>query len=167
MSKLPVSVGLKTIDKPGVPALREAPASALAPLENAMKANTLVQRQAARMLHNSVLSAGLASRLADPQVWGEWIQLQAAVMQRLNQQHLDWRQGCAILAEDFALIRNANTMSKMAEKQGNFFSQWMLLLTNQGTSLFELMENIHVDYGYWASQKIPVEASLPVPARTA
>jgi len=159
MSKLPVSVGMKAIDKPGVPALREAPAAkALAPLANTMKANALVQRQAARMLHNSVLSAGLASRLADPQVWSEWLQLQGAVMQRLHQQNLDWRQGCAILAEDFALIRNANTMSKMAEKQGNFFSQWTLLLTNQATSLFELMENIHVDYGYWASQKMPIEA---------
>jgi len=49
-------------------------------------------------------------------------------------------------------------MSKMVEKQGNFFSQWTLLLTNQATSLFELMENIHVDYGYWASQKTSIEA---------
>ena len=152
MSKLPVSVGLKSIDKPGVPALREP--RAIAPLAVSMKAGTLAQRQASRMLHNSVLSAGLGSRFGDPQVWSEWLQLQAAVMQRLHQQNLDWRQGCAILAEDYALIRHANTMSKMAEKQGNFFSQWTLLLTNQATSLFELMENIHVDYGYWASQKV-------------
>lgn len=156
MSKLPVSVGLKTIDKPGLPALHES--KALAPLAVSMKANSLAQRQAARMLHNSMLSAGLASRFGDPQVWSEWLQLQAAVMQRLHQQNQDWRQGCAILAEDYALIRHANTMSKMAEKQGNFFSQWTLLLTNQATSLFELMENIHVDYGYWASQKTSIEA---------
>ncbi|WP_426342572.1 hypothetical protein ACN9MZ_13345 [Pseudoduganella sp. S-14] len=152
MSKLPVSVGLKSIDKPGVPALRES--MAIAPLAVSMKAGTLAQRQASRMLHNSVLSAGLARRFGDPQVWSEWLQLQAAVMQRLHQQNLDWRQGCAILAEDYALIRHANTMSKMVEKQGNFFSQWTLLLTNQATSLFELMENIHVDYGYWAKQKV-------------
>jgi len=156
MSKLPVSVGLNSIDKPGVPALRES--RAIAPLAVSMKAGTLAQRQAARMLHNSVLSAGLVSRFGDPQVWSEWLQLQAAVMQRLHQQYLDWRQGCAILAEDYALIRHANTMSKMAEKQGNFFSQWTLLLTNQATGLFELMENIHVDYGYWASQKTSIEA---------
>ncbi|WP_426171520.1 hypothetical protein [Pseudoduganella sp. R-34] len=157
MSKLPVSVGLKSIDKPGVPALRES--RAIAPLAVSIKAGRLAQRQASRMLHNSVLSAGLASRFGDPQVWSEWLQLQAAVMQRLHQQNLDWRQGCAILAEDYALIRHANTMSKMVEKQGNFFSQWTLLLTNQATSLFELMENIHVDYGYWASQKTSIEAS--------
>jgi hypothetical protein len=156
MSKLPVSVGLNSIDKPGVPALRDS--RAIAPLAVSMKAGTLAQRQASRMLHNSVLSAGLASRFGDPQVWSEWLQLQAAVMQRLHQQNLDWRQGCAILAEDYALIRHANTMSKMVEKQGNFFSQWTLLLTNQATSLFELMENIHVDYGYWASQKTSIEA---------
>jgi hypothetical protein len=156
MSKLPVSVGLNSIDKSGVPALRDS--RAIAPMAVSMKAGTLAQRQASRMLHNSVLSVGLASRFGDPQVWSEWLQLQAAVMQRLHQQNLDWRQGCAILAEDYALIRHANTMSKMVEKQGNFFSQWTLLLTNQATSLFELMENIHVDYGYWASQKTSIEA---------
>jgi hypothetical protein len=32
--------------------------------------------------------------------------------------------------------------------------QWSALLTSQTTSLVELMENIHVDYGYWASQKL-------------
>ncbi|KQV59738.1 MULTISPECIES: hypothetical protein [unclassified Duganella] len=158
MSKLPVSVGLKTIDKPGLPALRES--KALAPLAVSMKANSLVQRQAARLLQNSMLSAGLASRFGDPQVWSEWLQLQAAIMQRLHQQNLDWRQGCAILAEDYALIRHANTMSKMAEKQGNFFSQWTLLLTNQASSLLELMENIHVDYGYWASQKTAMPRTI-------
>jgi len=86
MSKLPVSVGLNSIDKPGVPALRDA--RAIAPLAVSMKAGTLAQRQASRMLHNSVLSAGLASRFGDPQVWSEWLQLQAAVMQRLHQQNL-------------------------------------------------------------------------------
>jgi hypothetical protein len=155
MSKLPIPVGLKSLDQAAVPALREPPAArALAPLETAMKANTLVQRQAARMMHNSALSAGLTTRLADPLVWSEWMQLQAAIIQRLNEQHMDWRKGCAILADDFGQIRHANTMSKLAEKQSNLILQWSALLTSQTTSLVELMENIHVDYGYWASQKL-------------
>ena len=154
MSKLPVPVGWKAIDKPGIPMLRgQSEASPLAPVQNAVKANSLMQRQAARMLHNSVLSAGLMAHLTDPQVWAEWMQLQAAVVRRLSQQGNDWGKGCAILAEDYAQIRHANTMSKLTEKQCNFVSQWALLLSNQATSLVELIENYHVDYGYWASQR--------------
>lgn len=155
MTKLPIPVGVNSIDKPGVPVLHEhAPSRNLAPLGHALKANTLAHRQATRVLHNSLLSAGLAARIGDPVVWSEWLQLQAAVMQRLHQQHQDWRKGCAILAEDYAQIQHANTMSKLAEKQSNLVSQWALLLTSQATSLVTLMENVHVDYGYWASQKL-------------
>jgi hypothetical protein len=155
MSKLPISVGMNSIDKPAASIARGQPvALKYVPLAHAMKAHTLAQRQAARMLHNGMLSAGLTVRLADPQVWGEWLQLQAAVMQRLHQQNLDWGKGCAILADDYAQIHQANTLSKLTEKQCNLMSQWALLLTSQGTSLMTLVENIHVDYGYWASQKL-------------
>ena len=57
MSKLPVSVGLKSIDKPGIPAWRES--KPLAPLAVSMKANTLVQRQAARVLHEVERMSGI------------------------------------------------------------------------------------------------------------
>ncbi|WP_028103683.1 hypothetical protein [Pseudoduganella violaceinigra] len=147
MSKLPISVGMNSIDKPGE-------SKALVPLDGAANTGTLMQRQVTRMLHNGMLSAGLVTRIGDPVVWGEWMQLQAAVMRRLNQQNLNWSKGCEILANDAAQIRHANTMSKLAEKQCNLVSQWALLLSSQTTDLVTLMENIHVDYGYWASQKL-------------
>jgi len=152
MSKLPVSVGLRTIDKPAAHALPSL--DPLAPLESAMKTHTLVQRQLSRMLHNSLMSAGLATRIGDPRVWSEWLQLQAAVAERLNQQGRDWAKGCAILANDYGQLRHANTMSKLMEKQGNLVSQWMLLVSTQATQLVTLLENVHVDYEYWASLKL-------------
>ena len=45
-------------------------------------------------------------------------------------------------------------MSKFMEKQCNLMSQSALLMTNQATNFVALMENIDVDYGYWASQKV-------------
>ncbi|WP_395408134.1 hypothetical protein ACHMW6_16435 [Pseudoduganella sp. UC29_106] len=155
MSKLPVVVGLNSIDKPGVPAEHALfAAGAMAPVAHAMATQRLAQKQAARALSNGALTMGLAMRLWDPVVWNEWMQLQAAVVKRLQMQAQDWKQGCAILAEDYAQIRQANTMSKLMEKHCNLMSQSAVLLTNQATNLVALMENIDVDYGYWASQKV-------------
>ena len=108
----------------------------------------------ARILKNEVFTAGLATRLTDPQVWGESLQLQSAVVQRLQQQNQDWLKGCAVLMQDYAQIKHANTMTKLVEKQCNLVLQWSQLLSNQATNLIGLMENIEVDYGYWASQKL-------------
>jgi len=90
----------------------------------------------------------------DPQIWSDLLQLQAAVMQRLQQQNRAWLKGCAILMEDYAQIKQANTMSKLVEKQYNLMAQWSLLIGNQATNMIGLQENIEVDYGYWASQKL-------------
>jgi len=121
---------------------------------HAMTAYTLMNNHTARLLKNQVVTAGLATRLMDPQIWGESQQLQSAVVQRLQQQNQDWLKGCAILMQDYAQIKQANTMTKLIEKQCNLMLQWNLLLTNQATNLLGLMENIEVDYGYWASQKL-------------
>ena len=155
MSKLPVVVGLNSIEKPGVPPEHALiAAGAMAPVAHAMTTQRLAQKQAARALSNGALTLGLAMRLWDPVVWSEWMQLQAAVVKRLQMQAQDWKQGCAILAEDYAQIRQANTMSKLMEKQCNLMSQSALLMTNQATNFVALLENIDVDYGYWASQKV-------------
>lgn len=155
MSKLPIAVGLKSIDKSGAPAEHEAlAAGAVAPLTHAMTTQRLAQKQGVRMLHNGVLTVGLATRLWDPLVWKEWMQLQAAVVERLQEQTMDWRKGCAILAGDYAQLRQANTMSKLLEKQCNLMQQSVLLMSTQATNFVALLENIDVDYGYWASQKL-------------
>jgi len=77
-------------------------------------------------------------------------------VQRLQQQNEAWLKGCAILLQDYVQIKDANTMSKLVEKQYNLVAQWNQLLGSQATNLMGLEENIEVDYGYWASQKLNV-----------
>jgi hypothetical protein len=155
MSKLPVSVSLKPSYHPDGPAWPVVfTTSAPTPLTHALTIERLLQKQAARMVHNGLLTAGLTARLGDPQVWGEWMQLQSAVAQRLRRQQQNLGKGCAVLAEDYSQLRHANTMSKLMEKQFNLVSQWNALIGSQATNLIELLENIQVDYGYWASQKV-------------
>lgn len=155
MSKLPITIGLKPSYKPDGPVWPALVTSSLpAPLAHAVTTKNLLQRQAARQFHNSLLTAGLAMRMSDPVVWGEWIQLQKAVGQRLQKQHQDLGKGYAILAQDYSQLKQANTMSKLMEKQFNLISQFGALMSSQATNLMELMENIQVDYGYWASQKV-------------
>jgi hypothetical protein len=152
---MPVTIGQRALTKPNVPALPEIAArEATATVAHAMTTNSLMNKYTARALNNGMLTAGLATHLMDPQVWNESLQLQAAVVQRLQEQHQDWLKGCAILIEDYAQVRQANTMSKLVEKQCNLMTQWSQLLTIQATNLMGLMENIEVDYGYWASQKL-------------
>jgi hypothetical protein len=155
MSKLPVPVGAKSIDKPGQPATHAVVAAgAAAPLAHAVTTQRLTQKQAVHAAQNGALSMMLMTRFWDPTVWSEWTQLQAAVWQRLQKQNQDWRQGCEILVQDYAQLKQANTMSKLLEKQCNLMTQSAQLLTNQSTNFVALLENIDVDYGYWASQKL-------------
>ena len=150
MSKLPVPVGMNSIDKPAGSVAHVA----AAPMAHAMTTQRLAQKHLSQAAQNGVLSVALASHFWDPTVWSEIMQLQTAIWQRLQKQHQDWQKGCNILAADYAQIKQANTMSKLLEKQCNLMSQSALLLTSQGTNFVALLENIDVDYGYWASQKL-------------
>lgn len=154
MSKYPVVVELKLNDKPDLAVEAAAlAASAATHVEHARTAQRLTQKYAASMINNGALSLALATRLWDPAVWNESMQLSAAVGQRLHQQGLNWRKGCTILLEDYGQLRQANTMSKLVEKQCNLTMQFSQLLSSQATDFLGLLENIDVDYGYWASQK--------------
>lgn len=155
MTKLPPTLVQSDPTEPSVPVLHEiATQAAPATLGHALKAHSLLNNRTTRLVNNGLVTAGLATHLMDPQVWEESLQLQKAVMVRLQQQNQDWLKGCAILMQDYAQIKQANTMSKLVEKQCNLVTQWSQLLTSQATNLMGLMENIEVDYGYWVSQKV-------------
>lgn len=152
MTTFPIAVG--SHDKPDLAA--ESVAIASTPVTYAAHALTtqrLTQKYAASMANNSALTLTLTTRLWDPTVWSESMQLEAAIMRRLHAQGLNWRKGCTTLIEDYGQLRQANTMSKLVEKQCNLVSQFALLLSSQATDFVALLENIDVDYGYWASQK--------------
>lgn len=154
MSMFPFAVDLKSNEQPNLAAEAGAIASsATTHLEQALTTQRLTQKYTASMVNNSALSLTLTTRLWDPTVWSEAMQLEAAVLRRLHTQGLNWRKGCTILLEDYEQLRQANTMSKLMEKQSNLMTQFAQLLTSQATDFIALLENIDVDYGYWASQK--------------
>lgn len=156
MSRLPPpTLPWPDLVKPGVPALQEIAAQAVPDaVGHALTAYTLLDRRITRTLNNGLSTTCLAAHLMKPQTWDELLQLQSAVMQRVQQQNWAWLKGCAILMQDYAQIKQANTMSKLVEKQCNLMTQWGQLLGNQVTNLMGLQENIEVDYAYWASQKL-------------
>jgi hypothetical protein len=135
---------VQKIDSPATPSI----------VRHAQTASTLLTRGAARAFGNGLATAGLAPHLLNPQTWDELLQLQGAVVRRLQQQNQDWLNGCAALAREYDRLKGANTISKLAEQQFNLVAQWGKLVSDQATSLIELQENISVDYGYWASQKL-------------
>ena len=57
-------------------------------------------------------------------------------------------------------IKGANTISKLAEREGNIVAQFVQLLGAQGTDLIGLLENIQVDYSYWVHEKLSENGSL-------
>ncbi len=62
-------------------------------------------------------------------------------------------------------IKGANTMSKLAEREGNIVAQVTQILSSQATDLVGLQENIDVDYSYWINQKLSDKRrSLSMPA---
>ena len=155
MSTLPPTQPQPQPGKPGIPPLPEAAAQAVpAAIGHVVKANTMFNRNALRLFHNSMSTAGMAAHFFEPETWEELLQMQNAILQRLEQQQRAWLEGCAILMQDYAQIRQANTLSKLVEKQCNLVTQWNQLLGDQATNLMGLQENIQVDYGYWASQKL-------------
>ena len=154
MTKFPVSVGVKAgaASDPAAESVALA-SSVLTSVAHALTTHRLAKKYAASMANNGALSLALATRLWDPEVWSESMQLQAAIVRRLQLQGQDWRAGCTVLLQDYGQLRQANTMSKLLEKQCNLSSQFAQLLGNQATNFVALLENIDVDYGYWASQK--------------
>lgn len=141
--------------KPDTTALQQV--AALAPpaaMEHVQTVSKLLGRRSARLYSNLTTSAGLAPHLMNPQTWVELQQLQQAVVQRLQQQNQSLLQGCAALVQEYSQIKKANTMSKLVEQQCNLVAQWGQLLSTQATNLMGLQENVEVDYGYWASEKV-------------
>lgn len=154
MHQHPTTSGINSYNQPDVAAESEAiVASAAASLAHAATAQRLTHRYAASMANNGALTLALATRMWDPTIWSESLQMEAAIAKRLEGQGLDFRKGCRVLLEDYGQIKQANTMSKLMEKQCNLMTQFAQLMTSQTTNFVSLLENIDVDYGYWASQK--------------
>lgn len=142
--------------KPAVSAT-PAPAAPIspvhAPLVHAQKLNMLLGQVAARSMGTQVALACTLPWHMDAKTWQELQAMQAAVWQRLEQQQAEWVKGCKLLMQDYAQLKQANTLSKVVDQEYDFVSQFGALMSSQASALAGLVENIQVDLGYWVSQK--------------
>jgi len=132
--------------------------------QHSLKVQNLLSNWAAGAADKSIATSQLLAFGLNTETWGELLQLQQAVQQRLQQQQQNWWRGWAAWAQQCTQIKNANTMSKLVEQEFNLVGQLVQLLSNQATNLATLQENIEVDYGYWVHEKVrslsdPVKAS--------
>lgn len=124
-----------------------------APVAHAQKLHHLLSQVALRSFHNHLSMACMLPMRTDVQTWEELLSMQAAVWKRLQQQQTDWVTGCHELVQDYAQLKQANTLSKFVEQEYNAIAQLGALISAQVASLGGLMENLQVDLGYWVAQK--------------
>lgn len=123
------------------------------PLLRAQKAQHLMQQVFARGMSNQCGTACMLPLQADAQTWQEWWSIQQAIARRVQAQHQTLIDGIAGVAENYAELKLANTLSKFIAQEMHIAADVNALITNQMTGWANLMENIQVDYGYWLSQK--------------
>lgn len=145
--------GPDIIDTPVVPPKNRAPVNWTAPVLRAQKMHLLVSQLMARAMSNQAMTTSVLSTRLDPDTWQEMAMIQAAVLKRCQQQHQEWVEGCAQIAQDYNQLKLANTLSKHVEQEYNIVAQFGALLSDQMADWAGLMENIQVDYAYWISQK--------------
>ncbi len=123
-------------------------------LHHAMRAAALQNDWAARAMGNASATAQVFALGIDAESFDELLQMQQAACRRLLDLQSGWMQEWKSWIAYADQIKGANTMSKLAEREGNIVAQLTQILGNQATDLVGLQENIHVDYSYWINQKL-------------
>lgn len=138
-----------------LPAVHHALAmSQAATLQRTQVLQTLMNGWALRAAGTGMKTVNLAPFSLDAQVLTELLQLQYAVVQRLQAQQQEWMQGWAAWLQERAQVRRANTMSKLVEQELDLLVRFGLLLGNQMVDLVTLQENIEVNTSYWVAETL-------------
>jgi L-lysine 2,3-aminomutase len=82
------------------------------------------------------------------------IQLNLSAQQRIFQAHCEYLGAWSKWVYRCAHLRQANTMSKLAEQEINLFMSAGQIIGNQFVNLTNLQENFQVNYGYWLEQHL-------------
>ena len=135
---------------------RAVPATAAAPaaMQQAQTLGLLLAQSFARSAANGAATAALLPLALRPAAGPELLELQFAVLQRLQQLQQDWWQGWTAWLDEFGQLRRANTLSEHLEQNYNLCEQFAALLKSQASDLTDLQENLEVDYGYWVAQQV-------------
>ncbi len=134
--------------------LQSLPPNANPVLHRAMRAAALQSDWTARAMGNASATAQAFALGIDTESLDELLQMQQAVWRRLLDLQSGWMQEWKSWIAYADQIKGANTMSKLAEREGNIIAQLTQILGNQASDLVGLQENIHVDYSYWINQKL-------------
>lgn len=122
------------------------------PPMRAQKLQLMLGELMANALSNEAGTAVLPFHMS-MQDWHELVAIQQAIFTRCGQQYNEWVEGLGQIAADYNQLKAANTVSKYAEQEFNMAAQFQALVSEQLTNWVGLVENIHVDYAYWLSQK--------------
>lgn len=128
------------------------------PVRPAPHWGTWIGRTVAGRLHG-VANPGLLPLMFNAGSVAEVLDLQLAVLHRLQQLQEDWRQGWLLWLEELQQLGKVETLSEEVEQQYNLAEQFSALLKTQFTDLLELQDKIEVDCGYWAAQKMRAASS--------
>ena len=123
-------------------------------LHYALRASALQRDWAARATGKASATAQVFALGIDAESLDEFVQMQLAVWQRLLALQSSWAQDWRLWIQYCDQIKGANTLSKLAEREGNIVAQLTQILSNQVTDLIGLQENIDVGYSYWIHEKL-------------
>lgn len=122
--------------------------------EKPSRAGSPLSNQGARALHNAAATMALWPLMTQPLAWMDLLQMQQATLGQLSALQQKWGQDWGTLLRDCERLHRANTLSKLLEQQFNLLAQGLQLLGQQATDLADLEENVSVNYGHWASQRL-------------
>lgn len=131
------------------------PMPASAAFEHLSKAGQLQYSRGARGYRAAADTARLlATGRLDPSMIEELGRLQQAAWDRAWALGKSWKAGWQCWWAYAGHANNANTVSKLAERQANSLTQIAQLIAGQLQDLATLAENVEVNYAYWVSQKL-------------
>lgn len=133
---------------------RAIPAAAHAVARRTANFGELATRSAARTTTNGAAWAAAMALNPGSRTWGEWLALQSAVVQRASQLQQQWWQSWGEWLGESVQVGRAHTLSEFVEQQYNLLARAGALAKDQASDLLGLQENVQVDCGYWATQKI-------------
>lgn len=130
-------------------------ASPLIPLQHFGAYHQVLGTIAARQIQ---LSQGLLAAAFRPEpdvsLVVELVQMQHAVLQRLAQQQTQFITDLGGLLAGITSVPQSNTLSKLLDQEFDFFGQLHALMSDQTTSLVELMESLQMGCGYLVTRKL-------------
>ena len=156
----PTDSGVPTQPAPAASTLHSALAlTQPAAVQHAMTVQKLMAGWVTRTAGTGIKALTLAPFAADPQTWTELLQLQSAIVHRLQEQQQENMQGWAAWLQERAQLNRANTMSKLVEQEFDLLARFVLLLSDQMVNLVTLQENVEVNTGYWLGEQLAAKSA--------